>query len=99
MTDVYLVFAWHGYAEIRVDDRWVKVTPTFNAALCTRLGVQPVEFDGVHDALLQPFDTDGRTFLTYQTEHGTFHDIPAKFLAGELPRRYPGLERPQPWAR
>jgi hypothetical protein len=88
------LFAWHGYCEVLLDGHWVKVTPTFDAGLCKRLGVEPLEFDGVSDALLQPFDSSGRTFLTYVVHHGTFHDVPARFLADEMPRLYPGTERP-----
>lgn len=86
------LFAWHGYSEVYLDERWVKVAPTFNAAVCQRLGVRPLEFDGVSDALLQPYDCQGELFLSYVTHHGSFHDVPAGFLAEEMPRLYPGLE-------
>ena len=85
------VFAWHGYAEILLGGRWVKVTPTFNASLCAKLGVPALDFDGVSDALLQPADHGGRRFMEYLREHGTFHDVPAKFLIGEMARLYPKL--------
>lgn len=85
------LFAWHGYAEVLLDDRWVKVSPTFNASLCEKLRVKPLEFDGTSDALLQPFDAAGRTFMNYVKYHGMFHDVPAKFLAAEMARLYPRL--------
>ncbi len=87
------LFAWHGYSEILIDGRWLKVSPTFNATLCEKLGVKPLEFDGASDALLQPFDSDGRTFMRYVTIHGAFHDVPARFLAAEMARLYPALAR------
>lgn len=83
------VFAWHGYAEILLDGRWLKVSPTFDSALCARMGVAVLAFDGVHDAHLQPFDQAGRTFMRYDKMHGTFHDVPARFLAAEMNRLYP----------
>lgn len=86
------LFAWHGYSEILLGDRWVTVTLMFNTALCDRLGVAPIEFDGESDALLQPFDRKGRTFFSYDSHHGSFHDAPAEFLTREMPRRYPGLD-------
>src|SRR5689334_20251082 len=46
-------FAWHGFTEVFLDGRWVKASPTFNATLCSRFGVAPLEFDGAADALLQ----------------------------------------------
>ncbi|TWT01703.1 transglutaminase family protein [Reyranella sp. CPCC 100927] len=83
------LFAWHGYAEVLLDGRWVKVSPTFDSALCARMGVPPLAFDGSNDAHLQPFDRLGRTFMRYEKTHGTFHDVPARFLATEMRRLYP----------
>lgn len=85
------VFGWHGYVEVLLQGRWVKVTPTFNASLCGKLGVPVLEFDGLADALLQPADAGGRRFMEYLTDHGIFHDVPAKFLVGEMARLYPRL--------
>lgn len=81
-------FAWHGYAEVRLAQRWVKVSPTFDPVTCRRAGVLPLEWDGVSDALLQAFDGSGR-HMHYVRVHGTFHDVPARFLAAEMPRLYP----------
>lgn len=83
------VFAWHGYAEVLLDGRWLKVSPTFDSALCARMGVAVLTFDGAHDAHLQAFDQGGRAFMRYDRMHGTFHDVPARFLAGEMKRLYP----------
>jgi transglutaminase-like putative cysteine protease len=83
------IFAWHGYAEVLLGGRWVKASPTFDAPLCRRMGVKALEFDGASDAHLQPFDADGRAFMSYDRIHGVFHDVPARFLAMEMPRLYP----------
>jgi transglutaminase-like putative cysteine protease len=85
------VFSYHGYVEIMPAHTWVKATPTFNTSLCERLGVPPLEFDGETDALLQPFDAAGRQFMAYLRDYGTFFDVPAKFLIGEMARIYPRL--------
>ena len=53
-----------------------------------------MEFDGKHDALMQPFDAKGRAFMSYIVQHGTFFDVPTKFLIGEMVRLYPKLCRP-----
>jgi transglutaminase-like putative cysteine protease len=87
------LFAWHGYSEVYIDGAWLKATPTFNASLCEKLGVAPLEFDGRTDALLHPFDAGGRAFMAYVETHGTFHDVPVKFLVREMARLYPGLTR------
>ena len=85
-------FAWHGFGEVKLGERWVKASPTFNATLCGRYGVAPLDFDGTTDALLQAYDGAGRTFMKYEVMHGAFHDVPAKFLMGEMARRYPSLK-------
>jgi transglutaminase-like putative cysteine protease len=86
------VFAWHGYVEVLLDGRWIKVSPTFDAPMCKQLGVKPLEFDGVSDALLQDFDGSGRS-MTYVKVHGAFADVPARFLASEMPRLYPKVSK------
>ena len=52
-------FAWHGFTEVLLGERWVKASPTFNATLCDRFGVAALDFDGASDALLQAYDGDG----------------------------------------
>jgi len=85
-------FAWHGFTEVLLSNRWVKASPTFNSTLCGRFGVAPLEFDGGADALLQAHDGAGRTFMQYEVLHGAFHDVPAKFLIAEMARLYPSLK-------
>ena len=85
-------FAWHGFTEVLLGDRWLKASPTFNATLCVRFGVAALDFDGRSDALLQSYDGEGRTFMRYEVMHGAFHDVPAKFLIAEMARRYPSLK-------
>lgn len=85
-------FAWHGFTEVFLDGKWVKASPTFNSTLCDRFGVAPLGFDGTSDALLQAYDGAGRTFMKYEVLHGAFHDVPAKFLIGEMARLYPSLK-------
>lgn len=85
------VFAYHGYAEIHLGGGWLKASPTFNATLCDRLGVAVLPFDAESDALLQPYDQQGRSFMSYIVDHGSFFDVPAKFLMREMWRLYPRL--------
>jgi transglutaminase-like putative cysteine protease len=88
-------FAWHGFTEVLLGGRWVKMSPTFNASLCQRFGVAVLDFDGESDALLQAYDGEGRTFMRYEVLHGAFHDVPVKFLIAEMARRYPSLKGPR----
>ncbi|MDE2578634.1 MAG: transglutaminase family protein [Hyphomicrobiales bacterium] len=84
-------FYWHGFTQVFIDGEWRKATPTFNASLCEKLGVLPLDFDGRHDALLHPFDSEGRAFMVYQNDHGAFFDVPARFLVREMQACYPDL--------
>jgi transglutaminase-like putative cysteine protease len=83
------LYAWHGYNEVLVDGRWLKVSPTFNSSMCRKIGVTPLEFDGASDAILQAYDDSGHEFMRYEKLHGVFHDVPAKFLSSEMQRLYP----------
>jgi len=70
------LFVYHGYTELWLDGRWVKATPAFNRELCARFGVDPIEFDGRHDALMHPYSGDGSEYMEYVTDHGPFADLP-----------------------
>ncbi|KAA8946764.1 transglutaminase-like domain-containing protein, partial [Mycobacterium sp.] len=82
------VFAYHGYSELFVNNRWVKVTPAFNAELCARFGVPPIDFDGEHDALLHAYDSEGRQHMEYLHDRGWYDDLPLDEIVTELRRRY-----------
>lgn len=71
------VFVFHGYSVLYVEETWRKATPAFNASLCARFGVPPLEFDGTEDALLHPFTGDGRQHMEYMHDRGVFADLPA----------------------
>ena len=46
------LFAWHGYSEVYIKGEWLKATPTFNASLCEKLSVPPLDFDGRYIGVL-----------------------------------------------
>jgi len=85
------VFRWHSYAELWLDGAWVKATPAFNSALCHRLDLVPLEFDGRVDSLFQPFDRSGRRHMEYLTDRGTFADVPFDTLMADFRVHYPML--------
>lgn len=70
------LFMWHGYTALSIDGTWLKATPAFNEALCRKFGVAALEFDGVHDALLQPFDGQGRQYMEYVSDRGLYDELP-----------------------
>jgi transglutaminase-like putative cysteine protease len=86
------LFVWHSYAELHLEGKWVKATPAFNAALCERLGLAPLAFDGRSDSLFQPFDPRGRRHMEYVVDHGAFADVPFDTIVAAFRLHYPTLE-------
>jgi transglutaminase-like putative cysteine protease len=84
-------FMWHSYTELKIDGAWVKCTPAFDAVLCRRARIAPLEFDGVHDSLFHPFDAAGRRHMEYLKDRGSFEDVPVDTLLADFNRHYPKL--------
>lgn len=82
------LFVYHGYSSILIDDRWLKATPAFNAELCSRFRVPPVEFDGTDDALMHAFTADGTRHMEYVRDRGVHDDLPLPAILAELRRSY-----------
>ena len=70
------LFAYHGYVELWIDGTPVKASPAFNASLCARFGVPPLELEPGRDALLQAYDGSGRRYMEYVRERGLHLDLP-----------------------
>lgn len=70
------LFVFHGYVELWIEGQPHKASPAFNAALCERFGVAPLEFDGTADALLQPYDGAGHRLMEYVNDRGLYLDLP-----------------------
>jgi transglutaminase-like putative cysteine protease len=87
-TDTFL---WHSYTELYLSGRWVKATPAFDKALCDRIGLKPLPFDGETDSLFQPFDDAGRRHMEYLNDRGTFADVPFAAITADFIAYYPSL--------
>ena len=85
------VFVFHGYVALHVGGAWRKVSPAFNAELCARFGVAPLEFDGRSDALLHAYDGAGRRHMEYLTDHGTWSDVPLAAMFAAFRETYGGV--------
>lgn len=83
------VFAYHGYVELWLHQRWIKVTPVFNVELCEKFAVRPQEFDGVSDTLFQEFDARGRRHMEYLLDRGPYTDLPLREILMDFRDRYP----------
>ena len=89
-TDRYI---YHGYVELWLDGRWIKATPAFDAELCARRGVRPIEFDGRGDAIFHEFDAANNRHMQYLHDHGSFADLPHARIAAAFRETYPALYR------
>lgn len=89
------LFVFHGYVELWIDERPVKATPAFNASLCERFGVPPLELDGEHDALLQAYDGQGRRHMEYVRDRGLYLDLPFDEILRAFAETYAGAAPPR----
>jgi len=85
------LFVFHGYTELYLSGRWVKATPAFNESLCRRLKLEPLAFDGRNDSVFQPIGPDGRQFIQYVNDRGTFADVPIQEIRAAFEEHYPSL--------
>lgn len=85
------LFVWHGYSTLFVGGRWTKASPAFNAELCARFGVPPLDFDGTRDALLHAFAGDGSQYMEYVSEHGVYTDLPLERILAAYREAYPAM--------
>ena len=85
------VLVFHGAAELYLNDKWLKLTPAFNATLCEKLQVLPLDFDGTNDAIFQEYDRAGNQFMAYLHDYGNFDDLPYDLFMHELRTHYPNL--------
>jgi len=83
------LFVYHGYTDLRIEGKWVKATPAFNLALCTRFRVKPLEFDGRADSIFHPFDEDERRHMEYLRDRGVYADVPVDEIQREFRAAYP----------
>jgi hypothetical protein len=67
---------YHGFTEFFLEGKWVKSTPAFNAKICKRHNVEPLEFNGREDSIFQTYNSEKKKFMEYVTFHGSYADIP-----------------------
>jgi transglutaminase-like putative cysteine protease len=91
------LLVYHGYCELWLDGRWVAATPAFNRERCERLGVAPLEFDGVEDSVFQEYDQKAGRFMEYVTDHGPHVDIPFDDMIAAWLHHYPAIRNKGSW--
>jgi transglutaminase-like putative cysteine protease len=83
------ILVFHGYTELFLHNKWVKATPAFNAALCKKIHVLPLAFDGLHDSIFQQYSPTGQKFMEYLHDYGTFAVLPFDLMLQEWQKHYP----------
>lgn len=87
------LFAWHGYSELWLNDRWVALSTAFNIELCDRFGTMPLEFDAENGALMHPYDQAGRRHMEYVNRRGSYLDLPLDEIFDTFLEVYPDWVR------
>lgn len=90
------LFVFHGYVEFFLEGKWIKATPAFNKELCWKHKVAPLEFNGRADSIFHAYNLEEKRFMEYQTDHGTFSDIPVDTIVRAWEEAY-GKDRVQGW--
>lgn len=85
------IFLMHGFARLYLNNKWIKVTPTFNASLCEKMRVKPLDFDGENDSMFQEYNMEGNKHMEYLQYHDDFEDVPYKYLTDLYLTNYPKL--------
>jgi len=83
------IFIWHGYSVLYLNGKWVKATPAFNIEMCERFEVTPLEFNGINDSFMHPFNKNNEKHMEYLTDHGFFADLPYQDIIEALQKTYP----------
>lgn len=66
----------HGYAELYLNGKWIKATPTFDLEMCQKNRIIPVDFDGKDDAKFYSHTQDGELHIEYIVDRGPYEDVP-----------------------
>lgn len=68
------VLPFHGYAELYLNGKWVKATPSFDLEMCRKNMIIPVEFNGETDAMLNSHNSEGKLHIEYLAHLGSHYD-------------------------
>jgi transglutaminase-like putative cysteine protease len=88
------IFYVHGYSELYLNDKWIKLTPAFDKELSSKANYPLVEFDGENDALFSQYDDDGNLFVEYLKDRGAHADLPYEEVKKVILEKYqPMIEK------
>jgi transglutaminase-like putative cysteine protease len=90
------IFSYHGFAELHLGGKWIKATPSFDPSVCEKHDIDPLTFDGEHDAVFPSKDRSGRPYVEYLDYLGSYADLPLDDLLEGWNRTY-GEDRVASW--
>ena len=83
------IMYYHGYSELYLNGKWVKLTPSFDAPTAIKGKFLPMcEFDGECDAVFPKYDDDGNQFGEYLMDRGVHADLPLEDIAKVFKEKY-----------
>jgi hypothetical protein len=84
------VMYYHGFSEVHLDGKWVKLTPSFDPETAIKGGFIPmVEFDGRNDAIFPKYDDNGNKYGEYVLDRGLYSDLPLEEIDKVFEKHYP----------
>ncbi|GAB6094351.1 transglutaminase family protein [Desulfatiferula olefinivorans] len=83
------IFAYHGFAELFIEGRWVKATPSLDSDLCEKMGYITPEFDGIRDTVYPAVNRKGERHMEYVSFYGSYPDLPILDLVASVETYYP----------
>ena len=87
------VFVFHGYTDVYLDNRWIKLTPAFDVHLCKKHNLPVCMFNGVDDAIFNSHDNSGNPFVEYVKDRGVYADLPFQEILDTFERVYGNIFR------
>lgn len=82
------MFVYHGYAEILLGDKWIKLTPIFDKEALNKMNVKGMEFNGENNVMLPQYNEGGGRLFEYIGDRGCYSDLPYENLVNEFQRVY-----------
>jgi transglutaminase-like putative cysteine protease len=67
------IIHFHGYTGLYLNEKWVKVTPTFDTRTCEKHRFVPVEWNGKNDAMFHLRNRDGELHIEYLKDFGHYY--------------------------
>jgi len=81
---------FHGFVEVKLNNRWTKCTPAFDRRICRLNKVEPLSWDGTTDSLLHAYRGED-LYMEYLHFYGIFQDVPIQLMQDEMRNYYPHL--------